>query len=289
MGNSISTFFSNTCLHIYYARNHVQAVYGGDREMMTLDAAGGAYLGTIAQASGTQLVLAADPLYQDYAHPPRTDYAGAAVQILEGKGAGQYRFVTANNGRQWRIDRPWNVTPDGDSLISIAPFRGQNLFIGNHLEDGGSFQLYAAAHDSIVANNRGARMDGFLVWGLNPHSWGVQPSWFCQFLDNEIVEGNSYGPRCARFGTLAYDESDVFKGPLVRAVIFRRNICRNNAGFVLDGAVTDALIEHNSVQNAEIAIQVSSATRGVLLRENTFDCVGKDIVYTSHTASRYAE
>ena len=75
--------------------------------------------------------------------------------------------------------------------------------------DGGPFQLYGAAHDSIVAGNRGARMDGFLVWGLNPHGWGQQPSWGCQFLDNEIVEGNGYGHRGASFGIVSMGDSEL--------------------------------------------------------------------------------
>ena len=25
-----------------------------------------------------------------------------------------------------------------------------------------------------------------------PHGWCQQPAWFCQFPDNEIVEGNGY-------------------------------------------------------------------------------------------------
>lgn len=287
MGNDISTFYSNYCQHIYYARNHISQVYGGDRELMTLDAAGAAYSGDIAKTNGLLLTLAADPVYRDYAKPSHIDWKGSIVQILDGKGAGQYRFVTANSGREWQIDRPWDVIPDATSRISITPFRGQNLFIGNQLEDGGAFQLYAAAHDSIVANNRGVRMDGFTVWGLNPHGWGVQPVWFCQFLDNEIVEGNGYGYRSARFGTLAYDESNTFDGPLVRAVIFRRNICRNNAYLIIDGATVDALVEHCDIRNTKTGIIVAPSTRGTLLRNNTFEHVEQKILHASDSSNKY--
>lgn len=47
IGNDITTFWSNYCQHIYYARNRVQQMFGADREMMTLDAGGGAYFGKI--------------------------------------------------------------------------------------------------------------------------------------------------------------------------------------------------------------------------------------------------
>ncbi|MCU0982998.1 MAG: right-handed parallel beta-helix repeat-containing protein, partial [Pirellulaceae bacterium] len=98
IGNDITTFWSNYCRHIYYARNRVQQMFGADREMMTLDAAGGAYFGKLAAVDGTQLTLAADPVFKDYAPKPHTNWTGAAVQILDGKGAGQYRFVTAHAG-----------------------------------------------------------------------------------------------------------------------------------------------------------------------------------------------
>jgi len=287
MGNNISCFYSNYSRHVYYARNRIESVYGADRELMTLDAAGGAYLGGVAQTDGVRMVLSADPTYKDYASPSHTDWAGAAVQVLDGKGAGQYRFVTANNGRDWRIERPWDVTPDATSLIAIAPFRGQSLFIGNELIDGGPFQLYAAAHDSIVANNRGTRIDGLLVWGINPHGWGMQPSNFCQFLDNEILEGNGYGLRNARIGTLAHDEAGVFKGPLVRAAIFRRNICHNNSGFVLEGATADAVIEHCTIRDTDTAILISPTARRVLVRENTFERVGQGIMYSTSDVNQY--
>ena len=277
IGNDVTSFWTNYCRHIYYARNHVQQMYGADREMMTLDAGGGAYFGKLAAVSGTNLTLAADPVFHDYAPKPHTDWTGAAVQIIEGKGAGQYRLVTANNGRDWQVDRPWLVVPDQTSTISIAPFRGRNLFIDNQFEDGGAFQLYGAGHDTIVAGNKGARMDGFMVWGLNPHGWGYQPSWCCQFLDNEILEGNGYGHRSAGFGTIAFDETKAFAGPLVVSPVFRRNLCHNNAGLFLDGATQDALVEHCKFQDTEVGVRIQPTVSGTLLRDNQFMNVAQPV------------
>ena len=273
IGNDISTFFSTCCWHLYYARNHVEQMFGADREMMTLDAAAGAYFGTLAKVTGTRLTLAKDPVFRDYTPRPRTDWTGGVVQVLTGKGAGQYRFVTANTGREWQVDRPWTVVPDHESCVSIAPFRGLSLFVDNTFEDGGPFQLYAAAHDCIVAGNKGSRMDGFMVCGLNPHGWGLQPSWFCQFLDNEIVEGNGYGHRGAAFGTVAHDESKAFDGPLVNGAIFRRNLCANNASFGLGGATANTIVEHCTVRHADVGVRSVQGTKGALLRDNTFEDV----------------
>lgn len=277
IGNDLTTFWTNFSRHIYYAQNRVQQMYGADREMMTLDAAGGAYFGKITAAEDRRLTLAADPVFRDYAPKPHTDWTGAAVQILEGRGAGQYRFVASHAGREWTVDRPWIVPPDASSLISIAPFRGRNLFVGNTFEDGGAFQLYGAAHDSIVAGNKAARMDGFLVWGLNPHGWGHQPSWFCQFLDNEILEGNGYGHRSASFATVASDESHTFHGPLIRATVLRRNVLHNNASIVINKGSEDTLVERCTIRHNDSGIVIKPGARGVLLHENQFEDVARPI------------
>jgi len=116
-------------------------------------------------------------------------------------------------------------------------------------------------------------MDGFLVWGLNPHGWGYQPSWYCQFFDNEILEGNGYGHRSASFGTLSSDETKAYPGALVRATVFRRNVLHNNARFAVNGMTEDTLIENSVVRGCEVGITVKATARGTLLRGNTFEGV----------------
>ena len=118
-------------------------------------------------------------------------------------------------------------------------------------------------------------MDGFLVWGLNPHGWGQQPSWGCQFLDNEIVEGNGYGHRGASFGIVSGDDPKVYDGPLVRGVVFRSNVLHNNAGIQIGGVTADVLVEHCVVRNTNVGITVKPTARGVLLRDNRFENVAQ--------------
>jgi len=277
-GNSISSFWSAYCRNIWFAHNRIEKVFGGDRETMTLDAGGGVTPGPLAAAEGTTLDFGRDIAYRTYHPVPLADWRGAAVVILDGKGAMQYRLVAKRDGRRVEVDRPWTVLPDKTSRICIGPFRGHNLFIGNTIEDGGAFQLYAAAHESIVAENHGARMDGFSVWGLNPHGWALQPTWFSQFLDNEIVEGNAYGSRTGGFGTVAYDESGGQPGPLVRGAVFRRNVCRNNASINIGGLTAGVLVEHCTVKHTERAIIVDRGASDVLLRENATEDVERPVV-----------
>ena len=120
-------------------------------------------------------------------------------------------------------------------------------------------------------------MDGFLVWGLNPRSWGYQPSWFCQFLDNEILVGNGYGGRRAGLGTVAADESKAFSGPLVYGTIFRRNKLHNNAGISLSGATSETVVEHNEIRDTDVGIRVRETVTGTFLRSNVTQGVSKPI------------
>lgn len=273
IGNDITTFFTSYCRNIYYAHNTLQHMYGADREMMTLDAGGGAYFGKIAGTAGAHVTLAEDPTYKDYTPKGHSDWTGGAMMILSGTGAGQWRSVTRNEGREWEVDRPWDIAPDETSVISIAPHRGRQLFIGNRFEDGGSFQLYGGALDTIVAENKGARMDGFFAWGLNPHAWGWQPCFNCQFLDNEILEGNGFGSNSAFMGAFTGDTNEIFPGPLARGMIFRRNVLDNNARMRIHNMVDEVLVEHCTVKHNDLGIVIGKGPTDVLLRGNKFEDV----------------
>lgn len=277
---SSTTYWNNFSQDVYIANNTVQHVYGGDREIMTFDAGGGAYFGK-AVADGTKLTLATDPVFKDYAPTPHTDYRGAVVYILDGAGAGQYRFVTANQGRNWEVDRPWTVPPDDTSVLSIVPYRGHNIFVNNTFTDGGAFQLYGSAADVIVAGNKGARIDGFFTWGLNPHGWGWQPAWYCQFLDNELTEGSGYGARVwgsAFFGVTTNNSDDQYGGPLARANIFRRNVLQSDSYIRIEGNTVDTLVEGCTVRHSATGIRVGKSATGTVLRNNKFEDVKEPLV-----------
>ena len=276
---SSTTYWNNFSRDVYVAHNSVQHVYGGDREIMTFDAGGGAYCGQ-ATADGTKLTLAADPVFKDYAPTPHTDYRGAAVYILDGTGAGQVRFVTANEGRNWELDRPWIVPPDDTSVFSIVPYRGRNLFVHNTFTDGGAMQLYGSAADVIVAGNKGARIDGFFTWGLNPHGWGWQPAWTSQFLDNELTEGSGYGARIwgpAFFGIATSNSNEQYPGPLARGNVFRRNVLQSDSYIRVEGNTVDTLVEGCTIKHSGTGIRVGKTATGTVLRKNVFEDVAKPL------------
>ncbi len=121
---------------IYYARNHHESLYAQQADYsFTFDAGGGAYLGAVAEVRGTHVTLAADPTYPKWAQEKSDLWRRSALFVLDGRGAGQWRDVTANHGREWEIDRPFDTPPDASSVVTVVPFNGRVLVVGNHIED----------------------------------------------------------------------------------------------------------------------------------------------------------
>jgi hypothetical protein len=177
-GSWISTYYAKATEFVYFARNRVESVMGGDRELLSFDGGGGAYLGGVARTSadGATLTLASDPVFNGYIPPgPKLlNYTESAVCVLDGAGAGQVARVLSNDwapggtNRSWVLRAPFAVPLDNTSVISIVPFRGDIIVVGNTFTDGGAIQLYAMAISVVVAENVATRTSGFLSWGLNP-------------------------------------------------------------------------------------------------------------------------
>ena len=205
------------------------------------------------------------------------------VCVLSGRGTGQYRFVTSNAGRAWQIDRPFDVAPDAASVVSIVPFRGRVLLVGNHFEDAGWVNLgYGTSLDVVCAHNALYRVGALLNLGLRDPD-GVLPSWYVQYLDNDVYEGKTLVQTTG-------DErnANVFSGTSTRGAVHRRlHLHADNSGNLdVGGNATDVIMEHCRLDDARSAFSVGSDTGGVLLRGNVFagsphyggDGLGKAVV-----------
>ena len=160
--------------HVLHADNVVRFTWGGDREVMTYDDAGGAYYGALAAVDGATLTLAADAW-------PASDWEmggwlGGQVYVVNGTGATQIRRVllpgvnvTASpSNRTWVLSEPFAVDPDvgpGGSTVQIMPFRGRNIFHRDLNVDTGPHQFYGHAVESIVSDTIFERVRGLIGWG----------------------------------------------------------------------------------------------------------------------------
>jgi hypothetical protein len=256
--------------NVYFARNRMGPFFGWDREAMTSDAGGGAYFGKLASCEGTKLTLAEDPKWGG------RDWVGAAVFVLGGPGAGQYRRIVATAGREVAVDQPWAVPPTPDSYLSITMLQRHYLLVDNEVNDASvAMQLYGVSIEHVIAGNRSSRTGGYHNFG-HRYAGGWQPSWYTQYFDNEIVEGNAFGgansqypPPVSHLAVFA-DRLPEFPGPLARCTIMRRNRLDNNAAIEARGGTQDVLIENNTVAKSDVGINIEQGVDGVLIRGNRF-------------------
>jgi len=246
---------------------------------MTSDAGGGYYYGKVTQAKASSFELVDKP-EKPIVKPD--DWSGAGVFILGGKGMGQYAQVTRISEAHVEVDRPWKIAPDDSSVVTITPLQRNYLFIENQFEDAGvAIQFYGTSVDHVIAGNKATRAGSL----YNSGRWyqHYQPSWFNQFFDNEIVDGNIYrgGPNNATFsGEAVVGTYGLQRAPnpthLSLCSVFRRNKLHGNAHIEVIGldpkapGVQDVIVENNTVENASVGLKIDAGVRGLVARGNVF-------------------
>lgn len=254
--------------NIYYGHNRHEALYAQQSDYsFTFDAATGCYVGPIA-VDGTKVTLPTEPAYPKWAPEQHKIWTRAALFIIDGHGVGQWRDITANHGRSWEIDRPFDVSPDATSVATICSFNGRTLIVNNHFEDGNWVNAgYGTSIDVICANNHLSRCADMMNYGLHSQTF-AQPSWHVQYFDNEVTEGQTH------VGSSGDGhKSELFNGPLTRWVVHRRhNLSADNSGSItLGGNVVDAVIEGCTLRHLLSQIKVDGSPEGVVLRDNKFE------------------
>ena len=266
------------CRNLYWGRNGQHDLFTNNRESITHDGARTAFRGTVpAQCDGTRLALDFGSEKNPYRNG--ADYwIGQNIQLVEGRGAGQTRMVTALTNNVVTIDRPWSIRPDATSRYVVAAERQHLLYVDNTTEDSSiAIQLYGGLTDGVLARNRCARSGGFLGFGMDYH--GIIPLWFVQYLDNEILEGNGYRgpgnempPRDSIMAILDHGNERT----LTRSCVIRRGVLHSNAH--IEMASANGIIENCLVKNADAGLSVSSKHAGsIVLRGNRFENVDEPL------------
>lgn len=253
--------------NIYYGHNRHEAFYAHQSDYsFTFDASGGAYLGAIAKADGTRITLAADPTYPSWATEKSSWWLRSAVFILDGRGAGQWRDVTSNHGRSWEIDRPFDTAPDATSVVSIVPFNGRVLIVGNHFEDASWVNAgYGTSIDVVCADNELLRSSEMMNYGVRSDDW-FEPSWHVQYFDNLIREGQT------NVGSLGMGPTERYRGPLTAWAVHRRQkLAADDSGQItVKGNIRDVIVEGCTLGNPLSLIRIEAEPRGVVVRNNRF-------------------
>jgi len=323
-GFGISLYYgASASYHVYFAHNHIRQNLGNDREAVTTDGHGTAYIGKITGINGTTISLEKEPWWgnnhkdliprNDFQSgierrrstasdiDPTAEWHGITMYILDGKGAGQYRNILACEGKNVTLEKPFVVMPDSTSIVSIGKYLGRMLFVGNKFHDvGPSVQLYAPNCECIVAENQAWRAESMNCGGdlrlmtfksaqtnADVEALRVEPSWYNQFLDNHIWEGNGWGNKSCMLNIYGRTQAKkdqmvrIPELPISRAHIVRDNLLDNNASILIEGAVKDVVIQGNSVRNSDEGIVIKSresqeindpkSPSGIMEKENSVD------------------
>jgi hypothetical protein len=247
----------------------------------TMDGGDGIYLGSISSTSGTVMNLASDT--------KSTSISGAALkyaglgyiaQIIDGKGAGQWRYVTqaTPGGRSITVDRAWGIEPDATSTLTVVNHQGRVLMIDNDYERDTQHDDYYLSVDSVKAGNK------FGVQGLamaaaswaGSHYQGTFPNWHLQYLGNRVVRGIQ-----TLFVANLYNEPETgYKKDVAAAIVYRNNLNETAGTFSLrltsdEGGAVDMLLENNQATNIVLSRWDARKKRnettlysGILLRNN---------------------
>lgn len=309
--------FGNNDRDIYFAKNQMLRE-GSDVPYaqlgLTLDGNAGVYLGKITSVSGTTINLAGvTSIPQPNTSIPANQQLprarlGAMVQILSGKGAGQWRHLTSPVLDSTtnlpvniiQIDRPWDVDPDTTSWLSINDFQGRMIFYGNNLENAPKLQPYYASHDVIVAENLLTTKQNAVipVWvGYRGGGYGsMTHGWHYQVLDN-IASGNVSVNMPTIITSLDKSETIVpqwgsypgYDGSYVSTHIYRGNHNNNSPIFEIspNGQNSGFLIENNTGLSSLLFQEPPFKQEMGLIRNNTSPEGNRPQLYESSSGKRF--
>lgn len=270
--------------NLYEARNEIPYNYINDREVMTFDGGSGAYAGPVASAKGNIITLPVNAVTNQWT-PGK--WIGGGVFILEGKGAGQYRRITNHTTDIIQLDKPFLVDPDATSVISITTIRKNLHFVNNSVTDGGAYQLYGSAQNCVIAGLKMRRCIGIISRGSLIYK-GKQPEWYNDIVNCELSEGNATPKVAVKTKNPGYQSITIIGSGGVGmniGTLVRRNklsdlsYIRTSPG-ANPNAVTDVIIEDNSISTADKAIILGGSgnmTSNILIHNNHFRNVNEEV------------
>lgn len=130
-------------------------------------------------------------------------WAGYAVSITAGTGAGQSRTVSSNTATALTVSSAWTVTPDATSQYQIGPFALVSIATGT-INQLARFKFKgASARDALIWTTSSGRVydldtSGTTVYTYNPASEGppISAQYIVVLVDELWVGGNGQLQKC---------------------------------------------------------------------------------------------
>jgi hypothetical protein len=186
-------------------------------------------MGTVANADSLTL---SDPAATFNREPfDRGTPENYGVAIINGRGAGQYRDVTAVESTSLKVDRPWDITPDTTSRYAASVWGLEKTLIkGNQLVGNprGIWFYATAVRDVEIEGNRISEGGGIYLKAFQ----SAQERRFDTFYDvdirnNEIKNSNGRWLSCVSVVFVNKDPAPL--GTAATGVAIRGNVIVANA------------------------------------------------------------
>lgn len=214
------------------------------------DTSGGGYIGKIASV---------DPATGDLtvASDFKKVNAGSIVQIISGKGAGQYRYASSRPGNApgvIPVNKPWDVMPDSGSSVILRNVQGRFLIIDNDVPFDGRWSNYFTSHDVIIAGNK-------LGGQKAPEGEGQRGLMNFEHGGFTSAQGHSIGG----FATLLHHQvldNDVVRNGLIQTGNF---VVKEPPFAGYDGATVMDYVVRNNRTTKELEPKANFTIRGVQL------------------------
>ena len=108
------------------------------------------------------------------------------------------------------------------------------------------------------------RSDAFIVEGIQRQSPGryptYLPTYFIEVLSNRVVVGSVYGGGNGGFRLSgSHNASSPYSGPMAAAIVLRNN-SGDNSFFIISDAVSDTIVEGNTLLDSDDKLQRTNAS-----------------------------
>jgi hypothetical protein len=253
---------------IYIGHNAFQNMGSNDQQVITNDGDGGSYLGPVASSTASTVTLAADPAWNWMG---TTNPQASVMAIVSGTGAGQYSFLQSYSGRTMQLATPWQVLPDGTSVVVIAQYE-QNMTIAHNTITntlGGSIVLGDALEGVIEDNVLTNAGQGILISAFGPYGG---PAAYGPVMNTDVLRNTL----AVGAGNLfAYDHGNYifgigiqdFPGCLLSGLMIRDNVVPSaDAIYNTDGVNG---ISANVIEQNQAYWQPTFPTPGFLVQDNS--------------------
>lgn len=216
----------------------------------------------VVSATSTTAVVANDSF----------NMTGHIVAIVQGKGMGQYRRISASSysapNNTITVDKAWSVTPDSTSRVVIDGMVADCSFVANTWEDTkGGLNFYGSAAGIVIETNSFQKSrEGVIVDIVNSES--AEPDQF-QWAGWVVMDKNQFDDSSAL--RLQACRSIAFAGsyswPLIMGVSYRGNEIAGESSLVVSTGVG---LSQSASSATSTLLDSTPVVVGVHMKGNTF-------------------